>query len=623
MTHLGFDEHPRDAVARFGEQPHHDGSARYTPEPPQSVGAQFEVLLRVPRAAGVRRVVVRQVHDGEPVNVAAQLDRSDEAADWYRATLTQSGPTMRYRFLTDGGSLGYQWVTAAGTTQHDPTDAADFVSSIYRGGPDWLSEAVAYQIFPDRFARSGQVNHPLPDWAVPLSWQDQPHGDGREISRQLCGGDFYGIIAHLDHIMALGANLLYLTPVFPAPSNHRYNADTFDRIDPLLGGDQGYQALIEAAHQRGLRIIGDLTTNHTGVGHEWFASAQADPKAPSADYYYFKEHPDDYVGWLGHRGLPKLNYGSPDVLHHLVTGPRAPVRKYLQEPFGLDGWRIDVANMTGRHGADDFNRDVAQAVRRTVLQENPEAYLVGEHFHDFRPDLDGSGWQGVMNYAGFTKPLWSWLVRPDLPVDNWMGIPWSGWPQLPAWSAVQSMRAYTAVPWQQLAASMSIISSHDSPRIRTVVGSTDLVSVAVAAMFCYPGVPMIWSGDEVGLQGVTGEEGRRPFPWHRPDTWELATLGVYQAFSRLRHEHEALRNGSLRWIYADDDRMLFVREGTSETVLVSLNRADGPNFSVSPTALGLHEGAELERLYGDNLIRATDGQVEIPGSGPAARLWRW
>lgn len=602
--------------------PHHDGSPLYVPGPATRLGEDFDVLLRVPLSSSLTRAAVRQVHDGEPVAIAMRFDGVRRGARWYRATLRQVNPVLRYRFLTDHGPQGYLWITAAGPRDFDPSDAGDFVSSIHPGGPSWLPEAIAYQIFPDRFARSGRVDEPLPDWATAAGWEDEPLG-GRPGAVQCFRGDLYGIADRLGWIESLGANLLYLTPVFPARSAHRYDATTFDRIDPLLGGDEAYRALIEAAHARGMRVLGDFTTNHTGMGHEWFTAATADAAAPTAGYYSFSEHPHTYATWMGHRGLPKLNYGSAEVLQKVVQGPDAPLRRYLRPEFGLDGWRIDVANMTGRQGDLDVNRDVARAVREAVTAERPDAYLLGEHFHDFTLDLPGDGWQGVMNYAGFTKPIWSWLSSSDLPAKDWMGIPWPGWPHRPGDAVVDSIEAFASIPWQHRCASMSIISSHDSPRIRTVTGSAALVEVAAAAMFTMPGVPMIWSGDEIGLTGEFGEAGRKPFPWYRPQSWDAATLEAFRALAAIRRTDRALQSGSLRWLVVDDDRLVFVRETPQEQVLVQLLRAPAQELVLPSAALGLQDGEESARLYATADLRARAGSVLLPGDGPGAGVWRW
>lgn len=351
-------------------------------------------------------------------------------------------------------------------------------------------------------------------------------------------------------------------------------------------------------------------------------AAQADADSDEAGFYFFIDHPDQYESWLGIDSLPKLDHRNAEMRRRYYEGPDSVFGRYLRAPFDMAGWRIDVANMTGRYGAVDRNREVAEAVRSAVSAERPDAYLVGEHFHDFMPDLDGAGWQGVMNYAGFTKPIWSWLTTGELPLDNWMGIPWPGWPRLPGWSVAATMQQFAAVGWQHRAASMNIISSHDSPRIRTVTGDPALVEVAAAAMFTMPGVPMIWSGDEVGIEGVSGEDGRRPFPWHRPDHWASATLRAYRRLAQLRGRSQALQRGGLRWLFSDDDRLVFVRETPSESVLVLLARAPGPAIHIPSAALGLQDGQDFESLYPVSAHPASHPR-HLPGAGPGVWIWRW
>ena len=165
---------------------------------------------------------------------------------------------MNYRWLLDGVPDGYQWLNGEGLHAHDVTDAADFRLTTHAAPPSWAQDAVLYQIFPDRFAKS--VDRPVPAWAVPQRWDDPVIGNGPETPYQLYGGDLDGITAHLDHIASTGANTVYLTPVFPARSNHRYDASTFDVVDPQLGGDAALARLSDALHARGMRLLGDLTT---------------------------------------------------------------------------------------------------------------------------------------------------------------------------------------------------------------------------------------------------------------------------------------------------------------------------------------------------------------------------
>lgn len=256
-----------------------------------------------------------------------------------------------------------------------------------------------------------------------------PRHPDHGLGRQLYGGDLDGVVEHLDHIQALGATTVYLTPFFPARSNHRYDASTFTAVDPVLGGDAALARLADAVHERGMTLLGDFTTNHTGAAHEWFLAARADPAAPERDHYFWLSDTDadtdaeslDYVAWLGVPSLPKLNYASTQLRQRVFDDPQGVVRRWLG-PRGLDGWRVDVANMTGRQGVQDLNHEVAAQMRAAMVDQHPEALLVGEHCHDYTLDVPGDGWHGVMNYAGFCRPLWTWLCDPD-DAPDFLGSP--------------------------------------------------------------------------------------------------------------------------------------------------------------------------------------------------------
>jgi alpha-glucosidase len=576
-----------EAEATLLAEPHHDGSELYVLERPDDLGGEAVVRVDVP--VDVDEVVLRYTEDGEARAVRAERDGGGR---WV-ARFPVRNPTVRYRWLFTGGELGYAWLNGAGLVDHDIPDADDFVLSLDRGGPEWHLGSVVYEIFPDRFASSGLDVEP-PEWAIRREWDDLPTGRGPETPYEWFGGDLRGVEEHLDHIEGLGANVVYLTPIFPAGSTHRYDSTTFDRIDPLLGGDDALESLARAAHTRGIRIVSDLTTNHTGDKHEWFVGGER-------DLYLFDES-GEYESWWGVTSLPKLNWLSPE----LRTRIQATARRWLQPPYSLDGWRVDVVNMSGRTGATDVNADVAPTLRDVL---NDDSLLVAEHFHDYRPDA--AGWHGAMNYSGFSKPVWSWLLRDE-------GFPYLGLPvAMPRFrgdAAVATMRAFRAgVPWEFSLHSWAILDSHDSPRFRTLAGSRERQLVGVGLQMTMPGVPMLFAGDELGLEGEWGEDARRTMPWSRRDSWDASLLEEFRRLIALRRSSDALARGGLRYAYVDDDVIAYLRETPGERLLCLASRAPHEPVRLPFTS--------LETLYGlDAELEGSDAL--LPAEGPSFHIWR-
>jgi alpha-glucosidase len=585
-------------VATLLAEPHHDGSDAYVLERPGAEGGTAVVRLRVPRATRVGDIAIRRVKDGEARVIRAEVDSETETETWWRASFDTAGPATRYRWLLSGGDVGYAWLNGLGLVGHDVPDADDFVLSPDPGGPAWHLGSVVYEIYPDRFAHAGIGAEP-PDWAVPRGWDERPTGRGRMSSREWFGGDLPGIEAHLDHVESLGANAIYLTPFFPAGSTHRYDAVSFDRVDPLLGGDRALASLTAAAHARGLRVVGDLTTNHTGVTHEWFQAREP--------FYFFDDAlPLGYEAWLGVPALPKLDWSSEELRRRML----GIARRWLDA--GLDGWRIDVANMTGRLGHVDVNSEVAQALR-SVLE--PDELLIGEHFHDPRADLAPGGWHGVMNYSGFLKPAWHWLrgheeIEFDLPFPL---------PRLGGESVVSTMRAFRAgVRWEATLNSWALLDSHDTARFRTVSASSERQRVGIGLQMTTPGVPMLFAGDELGLEGRWGEDARRTMPWDRPETWDRPLLDEYRRLIALRRSSPALARGGIRYAFVDADVICYLRETEGERLLCLASRDGHEPVAVPLDQLGC---AELEPLTGSGASTQA-GWAALPADGPSFHVWR-
>jgi alpha-glucosidase len=592
------------APATLLDRPHHDGSDAYVLERPDELGGTATVRLRVPHGTKVDEVVLRAVRDGEPRSVVAVLDQETATDTWYRASFALDNPSTRYRWLLSAGTIGYAWVNGLDLVAHDVPDADDFVLTTDPGGPDWHLGSVAYEIFPDRFARSG-ADADAPAWAVRRDWDELPTGRGRETPFELYGGDLGGIEARLDHVEQLGADLLYLTPFFPAGSTHRYDASSFEHVDPLLGGDDALASLARAVHARGMRMIGDLTLNHSGAGHDWFTTQRG--------FYYFDDAlPGGYASWFGVKSLPKLNWSSLELRGQM----QAIARRWLD--LGLDGWRIDVANMTGRHRDSDLTREAAQAIRSVL---DPEHLLVAEHGHDFRDDLGGGGWHGTMNYAGFLRPAWEWLRGDDVPGElrrSFWGTP-VGLPRLDGRAATATMRAFRAgVPWQSVLHSWSLLDSHDTARFRTVTGSRALHEVGLGLQMTMPGVPMVFAGDELGLEGAWGEDARRTMPWDRPESWDADLFASYARLIRLRRSSGALTRGALRYAFVGDDAIAYLREHGEERLLCLAARADHDPVRLPLDALACRA---LDPVLGGDAPCAA-GIATLPADGPAFHVWR-
>jgi len=614
--------------------PHHDGSPLYVSNSAPELGEVVTVRLRVPQGFGpLRAVRTRSNPDHEPAWTDAHRIGAADGWEWWQAPITVGNRRHGYRFVLIHEDGTVHWLNQSGLHKGETLDAEDFALAAYPAPPAWLNEAVMYQVFPDRFARSAQAHeHPTPDWAIAAEWNEPVDAVMPGRSQQFYGGDIPGIIEKLDHLVELGVNLLYLTPIFPAGSNHRYDAASFERVDPLLGGDDSYARLIEQAHARGIRVIGDLTSNHSGDRHEWFQAALGHPGAPEAAYYYFADEQNtQYESWLGTPTLPKFNWASQELRERFISAPDSVVAKWLKPPYNADGWRIDVANMTGRLGDIDVNDEVRQLLRESMLRINPDAILLGESTNDAATDLQGDGWHGAMTYPSFTRPLWGWLSEPrgepwftgegEQRTEPWFfGQPIGGIPRYTAADFAAAVTRFTAsIPWRVRLGNMQPLDTHDTGRFATNA-APGTIPLAVGLSMTLPGVPVVFAGDEFGLTGADGEASRTPMPWGtESDPTVAARLALYRELVSLRRSHPVLGTGGLRWLHVDDETVIFVRESAQESVLVLATR--GGVDAALPTG-ALPGATEAKLLCGSAVLKAAaDGSALITADGPVFASW--
>lgn len=618
---------------------HHDGSPRYV-RPVHGpagrdleIGDEIELRLRVPPGAPIERILLRLCPDGEqrflemePLALDAQ---SHSACRWWTVHLRLEMPVTTYRFLFFSQD-GPFWLNAAGIHWHLVTDAEDFRLLAGYKSPAWVREAVFYQIFPDRFA-DGDPSNNVQDGEIEYRgyrsrarrWGEPPAAKGWEAMAEFYGGDLAGIGEKIPYLLDLGVNALYLNPIFSAYSNHRYDVVDYYNVDPHLGGNAALIDLRQKTAAQKMRLILDIVPNHCGVLHPWFQAAQQDAASASSEFFTFFNHPDQYATWLGVSILPKFDYRSSRLRDVMYAGPDAIFRHWLRLPYSVDGWRIDVANMLGRQGADQLGVEVGRGIRQAVKEENPDAYLLGENFFDASSQLQGDLWDAVMNYAGFSIPLWFWLS--GFTVDQ-HGEPravsasqrWSTEALVRSW---QSFRA--AIPWAIAAQQFNLLGSHDTDRILSRVQlDPHLNRLAVGIQFTVPGVPCIYYGDEIGLKGE-GNATRACMPWD-PAEWDGSLRSFYRQLINLRRTSPALISGGFQVLVQEEETLAFVRDSDEEWLLVVGQRGPGTR-SAGPLVVwpaGIPDATEFVEFFSDRRSQVKNGDLPLPPVQPGLQIWR-
>lgn len=514
--------------------------------------------------------------------------------------LSEGQPRRRYAFKLLWKAR-QRWFTPQGFSAYPPAKLEMFAIDLPDAGPQWVQDQVFYQIFPDRFARSeprkpGQDNvyyyHAakrdivLRDWDEPVTRE--------EGGFTFYGGDLDGISGKLPWLKKLGVTALYLNPVFCSPSVHKYDTQDYRHVDPQFGGDEALLRLREKTLEADIKLVLDGVFNHSGETHPWFdrhkthnKGACHHPKSPWRDWYSFSPE-GKALDWLGFSSLPKLDFQSAGLVDEIYAGENSIVKHWLREPWRMDGWRLDVVHMLGEEGGAKNNLAHVTGITRAAKEANPQAYIVGEHFGDARQWLQNDAEDAAMNYRGFTIPVWSFLAGSDLAGD----------PQrLDAADCIAWMEQYRAgLSHQQQLRMFNQLDSHDTPRFKTALGDKSArLPLGVVWLFTWPGVPCIYYGDEVGLDGGHDPFCRKPFPWDKKQQ-DGELLALYQRMAKLRHRSRALRAGGCQVVYAGGDVIVFARVYQRERVLVAINRGAACEVALDDHPLLAH--GDWQRLEG-------------------------
>ena len=422
--------------------------------------------------------------------------------------------------------------------------------------PDWVRDAVFYQIFPDRFARSERV----PKASNLQPWGAPPTGHAYQ------GGDLLGVVDHLDYLADLGINAIYFNPIFRSGSNHRYHTHDYFQVDPMLGGNAALRELLDAAHARGIRVVLDGVFNHASRGFFQFHDLlENGPESAYTDWFHVEEWPlrpygggkANYAAWWGNRALPKLNTNTPAVRRFIWD-----VARYWIE-FGIDGWRLDVPQEIDD---DEFWREF----RRVVKAANPDAYIVGEIWGEAERWLQGDQYDAVMNY-GVGRAALGLFAAETLDREYRPG----GFKLMPLRGRAfshQIERLLEIYPEAITQVQLNMLDSHDTARfVNQAGGDRDALRLSLLLLMALPGAPCIYYGTEVGMTGGPDPDCRRAFPWHDESSWDRGLLDFTRRAIALRKAHPALSRGRYETLYAHEDVVIFGRQVADDAVVIAFN----------------------------------------------------
>ena len=598
-----------------------DGTKEYRNPVDVKAGDNVTVRFRVP--AGYPAAPILHLERG---CIRMRLAEAGTKFDYYKGTITVGNRQEWYYFsFTLDNNIYYY--DRSGVTEH-ATEEFYFRLTPDFYVPEWAKGAIMYQIYIDRFCNGDKHNdvqtgeytyigtpvEQINEWNTPVANLD--------VGR-FYGGDLAGVRKKLDYLQDLGVDVIYFNPLFVSPSNHKYDSQDYDYVDPHYGvivndgeiGDSEFARyikrttdkenleasnayfadLVEEIHSRGMKVILDGVFNHCGSFNKWMdregfyaSSGQYEPGAyqdvnsPYRDFFKFKNSADknSYEGWWGYETLPKLNYEESEELCEYICNIGA---RWVSPPFNVDGWRLDVAADLG-HG-EEFNHRFWKRFRKAVRKANPNAIILAEHYGNASSWLKGDEWDTVMNYDAFMEPITWFLTGMEKHSDEFVGNFWNNHEHF-LYCMKHSMAKFQ-IP--SLYCAMNELSNHDHSRFLTrtnhKVGRIQYLSPddayqginkavfaeAVVFQMFWPGAPTLYYGDEAGLCGFTDPDNRRPYPWGYEDK---QLISLHKELIRIHKAYDVLKTGSFIVLHCEHGVLSFGRFDKKDQFFIALNNND-------------------------------------------------
>ena len=601
-----------------------DGSSTFvSPALPQK-GEEVTIKIRMFEDAPLTDVILRTRINGGEIRLHMVREYASNGLVYYSTKLRTYERVLKYCFyiVTDEHVYYYNQL---GVFDYMPDETYDFRIVYDYRQPAWVKNAVFYQIFPERFCNGN------PDISVKdneymfdgyptkcvKDWYEEPKEYEDAHCLDFYGGDLEGIRKKIPYLKELGVTALYLNPIFYAATTHKYDCLDYFHVDPHFGGDEALAKLTEELHANGMRIILDVSINHTGSAHKWFnrdadffdksVGAYNNPDAAERKYYFFGEG-NTYKAWWGVETLPTLNYSSKELRDVLYLDEDSLVRKWLKPPYNTDGWRFDVADVMARSDEGQFHHEVWPALAASIKDAKNDAYIVAEEWGDCAEFLQGDEWDTPMNYTGCARPVREFVGENDLLLGRETSIRRTKPNQSAAVLSARIKEHLGKIPYALSQVQFNLLGSHDTPRLHNnPLIPWSSVKAAVVMLFTLPGTASIYYGDEVDIDGriETNEGFRYPMPWKRVENMDESAQRAYSTYNTLANlkKNNSAFSSSFRVMSEEGKVFAFARFDMNELFFVICSMEDEDTKVIIPYDIfGVESVKGIEEAFGQEVL---------------------
>lgn len=593
---------------------YHDSTKNFVSNPIPLKGEEIEIKCRFLKNNLIKDVFIRYRKFGEEIIQKMEYAYLKNGFYYFKTNVKAREDVFSYIFiLTTIDEIYY--INQRGVFDYRLDNSNNYKIIVNYDAPIWMAKTVFYQILPDRFKNGNDsITIKEEDYTylgnkpMQMNWSEKPYEWVITKNLDFYGGDLYGVIEKLDYLQELGVNAIYLNPIFKSPTMHKYDALDYFEIDPSLGGDEAFIKLSQEIHKRDMKLILDISINHTSSSAKWFnkdgefydksIGAYNNPDSEYRDFYFIEED-GSYYRWNNVNTMPILNYGSQKLRDIIYRDENSVIKKYLKAPYNIDGWRFDVADVMARNDKLNVYYEVWEEINKAIKSVKKDALILSEEWQDAPEMYNGKRWDSTMNYFGSNLPIREFAGETDIFTRRNEKLsllkPYFSAEKLKNRIMQIMINQPSIINYQMF----NLIDSHDISRLNNnrQISYKKYIG-AITTLFGLPGAVNIYYGDEIYLNGhINSVEGcRYPMKWtENLKGKEIETYNLYKKLIHLKTKKEAFQFGGFRVVYALKDVFAFSRFTEDEAYIIVWSKSESvENIDIDLAEIGLFENYKLE-----------------------------